>query len=586
MTGVARRSVVLGVFCLLLVGVIGLVCADRSARAEGGGVAPPDAKALREAVVTLTATEMAGRGSGTEGGQRAAERIAQWLGEAGLQPGGDDGTFLQWFPVSAARQLGVGNVIEAPALSLALVAGRDWIPHGGSANAAVRGDVVFAGYGVSDPAEGYDDYTDVDVRGKIVVVMAGAPMHLRSPPATRPEKVIAARARDAAALLVVDDTLPALDSTDTAIPFPSGNVTTAAADRLLAPAATTVAARRGAIAATAHPASVAPGVTVRVRVALESESRRTANVIGIIPGRDPVRSRETVVIGAHYDHLGVVRGQVYPGADDNASGTAVVVGLARAFARVAAVRPPARTLVFALFSGEEIGLLGSEHYVRHPARPIASTVGMVNFDEVGRMRDRRVEIGGLDSGDGLRPLVDDATAGLGLEVARRGTPWAPSDHASFYTAGVPVVFFHTGTHPDYHAPTDTADRLDVPGMATIARVGARLVERLADVATAPTYASVPRERPAARRSTESGAFLGVAATGSGELRISHVVNGSAAERAGMRPGDVIVRMAGAGIDSLDRLRTALRTYRAGDTVPLVYVRDGAIHDTSATLGER
>ena len=580
--GVPRRSAVLA-FCLLIV-----VFTNRSSSADGSAatLAVPEARELREAVSVLTAPEMAGRGSATPGGDRAAQRIAQWVGEAGLQPGGDGGSFLQWFPLTGGKELGAANTVEAPALGVALVAGRDFIPHGGSTNGDVTADVVFAGHGVSDPSEGYDDYAGVDVRGKVVLVLAGAPAHLRAPPASRLEKLIAGRDHGAAALLVADDALPSLDTTETPIPILSGTVTTAAADRLLASASTSVAARRGAIAVTARPASLATGIRARVRVALESAPRRTANVIGIVPGADPVRSRETVVIGAHYDHLGVVRGQVYPGADDNASGTAVVVGLARAFARLATVQPPARTLVFALFSGEEMGLLGSEHYVRQPVRPLAGTIAMLNFDQVGRLGDRRLDIGGVDSGDGLRRLVDDVTASAGVKTAPRGAPWAPSDHERFYAAGVPVVFFHTGTHPDYHAPTDTADRVDADGMATVARIGARLVERLANGPATPTYVSVPRQRPPARQSTDTGAFLGVAAHGAGELRIARVVNGSAAERAGMREGDVIVRMAGATIEGFEGLRSALRAYRAGDTVSLVYVRDGAIHDTSATLGER
>jgi membrane-associated protease RseP (regulator of RpoE activity) len=215
---------------------------------------------------------------------------------------------------------------------------------------------------------------------------------------------------------------------------------------------------------------------------------------------------------------------------------------------------------------------------------------MLNFDQVGRLRDRRLDIGGLDSGRGLRPLVDEAVGSAGLKAAVRGTPWAPSDHTSFYAARVPVLFVPTGLQPDYPAPTDPADRLDADGMATVAAVGARIVQRLAAGPSAPVYAAVPREReamPRERRSPEGGVFLGVAVDGhAGELRLARVVSGSAADRAGMRAGDVLVRLADASLESFDALRAVLRAHRAGDVVALVYVRDGERHDTSATLGER
>jgi membrane-associated protease RseP (regulator of RpoE activity) len=594
---VARWPTVLVLALLVQLGAGHATSADAP-----GALVLPGARDLLARVVDLTAPEMAGRGSATPGGDRAAQRIAQWLAEAGLTPGGDGGTFLQSFPLATGRRLGPGNMLDAPGLPATVAAPRDWMPHGGSASGVATGEVVFAGYGVSDPAEGYDDYAGIDARGAVVLVLTGPPPRLRAPPASRLEKLIAARAHGAAAVLVADDVLPPLDATDTPVALVSGHVTTAVADALLASASTSLAARRAAIAATGRPAPVATGVRARLRVALEREERRAANVVGIVPGADPAHAGEAVVIGAHYDHLGVIRGQIHPGADDNASGTSVVVGLARTFAHAA----PARTLVFALFSGEELGLLGSAHYVQQPTRPLAGTVAMLNFDQVGRMRERRLDIGGLDSASGLRPLVEEAAGSTGLKVAARGTPWAPSDHTSFYAARVPVLFFHTGLHPDYHAPTDTADRLDADGMAAVAAVGARIVERLAAGPAAPMYAEVPRKRPevprqrrevrrpeapsdgpAAGRSPEGGVFLGVAVDGhAGELRLARVVSGSAADRAGMRAGDVLVRMAGASIESFDALRAVLRSHRAGDVVPLVYVRDGERHDTSATLGER
>jgi membrane-associated protease RseP (regulator of RpoE activity) len=212
---------------------------------------------------------------------------------------------------------------------------------------------------------------------------------------------------------------------------------------------------------------------------------------------------------------------------------------------------------------------------------------MLNFDEVGRLRDQRLQIGGVDSGTGLRQMVEAVAANTGVKVATRGAPYAPSDHTHFYDGGVPVLFFHTGTHADYHAPTDTADRIDADGMALVAVMGSRVLQRLAEAGPPPVYARIPREQPAARQGV-GGAFFGVAVHALSEdgVRLDSVVPGSAAEHAGMRVGDVVIRLAGASIESFQDLRATLQGKRPGDTVRVVYVRNGELHETSATLGEQ
>src|SRR5439155_4853614 len=246
---------------------------------------------------------------------------------------------------------------------------------------------------------------------------------------------------------------------------------------------------------------------------------RAANVIGVLPGTDPALAAEAVVIGAHYDHLGRADGVVYPGADDNASGTAVVLGLARAFAAAGGTD---RTLIFALFGAEELGLIGSRHYVSRPALPLERTVAMVSFDMVGRLQGRVLSIGGGESGSRFRTLVSDAAQPEGVALEINGSPYGPSDHSRFYAAGVPVLFFYTGGHSDYHKPSDTADKIDAAGMARVAAVGARVVERLASDAR-PVYAQVAR--PARRQASGAagGALLGVVALprpGNDGLRLS------------------------------------------------------------------
>ena len=500
-------------------------------------VAPSTSTELRAIVETLTTPEMNGRRAGTPGGERATQQIAEWLASAGLRAGGDGGSFLQPFTVAPGRRVGADSRLEIDGRTL--TSGVDWTPHGGSRPGEVRGAVTFV-----------DDGWSSDVRDKIVI---------GPPRGSRLETLILARHRGAAAVLLVTDVLPTVDATAAPVNIVSGSITRAAAEAL-----------RGATAPSA-----------RLVVDLVAADIRAANVIGVLPGTDPSLSAETIVLGAHWDHLGSEGGVVYPGADDNASGTAVVVALARAFAAAGGAR---RTLVFALFGAEELGLIGSGHYVRHAALPLTQTIAMLNFDMVGRMRDNALTIGGVDSGDRLRAAVTDAARASGLRVDARSTPFSPSDHTRFYAMGTPVLFFHTGGHDDYHRPGDTADRLNVDGMARVAGLAIAVIGTLDDGAR-PVYAKLTppaRERGGNRG---NGAFLGVggdAKAGDG-VRLAHIVSGSAAERAGLRDGDVLVRVDDIAVDGFEALRRAIAARRPGDVVKLVYLRDGRDYETSATL---
>ena len=569
-----------------LVVLTGVLLVATTGGSVASHVALPDPSALAVHVIALTAPEMEGRASGTVGAERAARYLADQLAAAGLHPGGEGASFLQSFVIGSTARLGAGSSLERLGASPArFEAGRDWVPHGGSRRETVRGELVFAGYGVS--ASGHDDYAGLDVTGRVVLVLDGVPPSVSGPPPSRLDKLIAARRRGAVALLISGDGLPALESTAAPVNLVSGTLTAATTDALLAPSGLTRAALVQRVAESRAPAPLPAGVEVAVRVDLQTVEVRTANVVGIVPGHDPTRTAEAVVVGAHYDHLGRSGGAVYPGADDNASGTAVVLELARAFA--AAGGAP-RTLVFVLFSGEEIGLLGSRHYVRSPTVPIERTVAMINLDMVGRLGDRPLGVGGVATGGGLKAVVDDAGRQLGLALADREAPGSASDHAPFYSAGVPVLFFHTGAHPDYHRPTDTAEKIDADGLARVAGVTARVIEAVAG-RPRPTYVALPAPppRPPGAPAARGVAFLGVSPARAGlsdGVRLGAIVPDGAAARAGMREGDIIVRLGEVSVPSFEALRAALQAQRPGDHVQVVYLRDGEDRTARAVLGER
>ncbi len=583
--------------------------------AHAAAAVVPPAEWLLDQVRILTAPDLEGRASGTPGADGAARHIARVFQEAGLRPGGDAGGYRQAFQVSTGTRLGGTNaltVLESTPRTLAV--GSDFVPLTVSTDGDVTGEVVFVGYGITAPDLHYDDYAGIDVRDKIVIAMTQEPRAQDpSSPFRRPDafhysnrrhKIINAREHGARAILLVShpnsgsDALPTLRGVSQPWGILAAAITRPAADALLGRAGKPLGDRAAAIDQAFAPSSAAlPGVTLRLQVTLIREHATTANVIGILPGTDPKLRQEAIVLGAHYDHLGRGGegslapdqiGAVHHGADDNASGTAVIMGLARAFASAGGAP---RTLVFITFSGEEMGLLGSAHYLKHPAIALDKTVLMVNLDMVGRLRDGKVYVGGVDSGNGLRSVVTDAAQrqGQGLALELRGDPFAPSDHVTFYGAGTPVLFFFTGAHSDYHRPTDTWDKINGKGLHTIGDLVARIAAAVAASPAPPAYVKVPAPAGGARGGGY-GPVFGVVPdfgpAGRPGVKITGVRPGSPADKAGVRAGDIIVKFAGVEVTTLDDLTFALRTRRAGDQVDVVVVRDGQERQVQAVLEER
>ncbi len=318
-----------------------------------------------------------------------------------------------------------------------------------------------------------------------------------------------------------------------------------------------------------------------------------ANVIGILPGRGSLAG-QAVIVGAHYDHLGLggfgsldpdSTGVVHNGADDNASGTAALIETARALA--SRTHKDARSVVFVAFTAEELGLLGSMHYVKNPVFPSAVTAAMINFDMVGRLREGRLLAIGTGSAEELPDLVTAAAGTHGVEVRVVPDPWGRSDHSSFYGEAIPVVHFFTDTHEDYHRTTDDAPAINLNGLARVVNVAADLVWSIATRPERLTYAEVAPPQPTTGGGY--GAYLGTIPDMSespGGVRITGVRSGSPAETAGLHKGDIIVRIGSHDIENLYHMTDALRAHRPGDEVIVVVVRDGERLELAATLGKR
>jgi len=325
-----------------------------------------------------------------------------------------------------------------------------------------------------------------------------------------------------------------------------------------------------------------------------SPSLPTQNVVAVLPGSDRSLREQFVVVGAHFDHLGrSIDGALDPndktgvrrGADDNASGTAAVLELARLFAR----HPAKRSIIFASFSGEEQGDLGSEYFVNHMPVAIDSVDAMINFDMVGRMRNDRVIVYGVATAKEMVALLDSANRSDPLKVAGQGDGFGPSDHSSFYGKDIPVLHFFTDLHDDYHRVSDTPDKINAAGEARVVAFAERVVRRIADRPQRLTYVRVAA--PVATNAREgSDVYLGSIPDMAGDnapgLRLTGVRAGSPADSAGLKAGDVIVELGGKAVKDLYEYSDALYSHKPGDKVSIVVMRAGQRVTLTATLGRR
>ena len=308
------------------------------------------------------------------------------------------------------------------------------------------------------------------------------------------------------------------------------------------------------------------------------EASEVKNVIAVLEGEGP-HADETIVIGAHYDHLGwggpgsAAPGvkEIHNGADDNGSGTTVLLQVARQLAERGRKLP--RRIVFIAFTGEERGLVGSARYVRNPLYPIDSTVAMLNLDMVGRLKDEKLIVHGTGTATEFDALVDRFAEPSGFQITKKPGGFGPSDHSSFYAASVPVLFFFTGSHKDYHRPSDDYDKLNIDGMRRIADLVAQVATTLAEADQRPHYRQVKGATTLGGGGDRPyfGSIPDFAQQEPG-YALSGVTKGGPAQRGGAKAGDIIIRFGDSKIGNLEDFDSALRKFKAGDKVPVVVKR--------------
>jgi hypothetical protein len=555
-----------------------------------------------------------GRGIGTKGLARAGEYLEKRMKDLGLAPAGDAGSFRQTFPAVMALEVGATTELRIDTATLPKDA---YVPLGFSPKSSkADGELVFAGYGVVVP-KGRDDYAKTNVRGKIAVVRRFVPetTEFSSPDAKRRYgdlrfKAWLAKQRGAKALVVVDEPEPPkLGTTGDAWKKPDEARLPA-----LAPEGHGDAGIPAVVVKRSHGSalvqSLEAGRRVRASVAVElvQKSESAFNVVGRIPAAPEAGKKlpGTIVIGAHYDHLGfggrhsLAPGDTNPhvGADDNASGTAAILEIARALMAPEVRRTLRRDIVVVAFSGEESGLLGSAHFVHAGEKKTPGALApkdvfaMVNLDMVGRMRENKLAVLGAETAREWNELVTPACQAARIQCGIAGDGgYGPSDQMSFYVAGAPVLHLFTGSHIDYHKPSDTTAKINAWGAAQIADFVARLTSSLAVREKPLTY--VADARGAAPRgdlrsfNASLGTIPDYAGPGPGKagVLLSGVRPGGAAEKAGLKRGDILVKLGPHDIRSVEDLMYVLNESKPGETVKVVVQRGGKAIELEATFQE-
>ena len=568
-----------------------------------------------EHVRKLAADDMRGRGNGTPELDRAADYIARQLKSYGLRPAFGDSSYFQSFDITVRTDF-------APESSVVLRHGdqqqhlklfADFLPLGLGEGNQVSAELVFVGYGIATENPPYDDFKDVDVEDKIVILMTHAPREKEKVEAgedplalqsTLTSKALNARMHGAKGVIVIADPSHAEDEREALPPFTEGGtaedwglpvvaVHLPVIKTLLAAAGKDLAAIHTAIDRDLKPQSfVLPQMSASIDLTATKTRKPVLNVAATVPGQID----EWIVVGAHYDHLGLGEknslaprfiGQPHHGADDNASGVAGLLELAQAFAE----QSPRRSLLFAAFAGEEIGLLGSAYFVKNPPLPVEKIAAMINMDMVGRPRSNKIYVTGVGTSPVFKGLVEAACKTTEMEAITSASGYSASDQTSFVSHSVPVLFFFSGLHSDYHKPSDTWDKIDGPGAEKVVKMIYQVIEGISTLPERPAFLRVTESAPPAGRAGGGGygAYFGSIPDFGEEVRgvkFADVKDGSPAAKAGLKAGDVLIRFAGQEIKNLYDFSYVLRAHKPGQVVEVVVLRGEQQMTVNVTLEKR
>ncbi|MFO7922418.1 MAG: M20/M25/M40 family metallo-hydrolase [Bacteroidales bacterium] len=550
---------------------------------------------LRHHIEYLASDTLDGRYPGTAGDSMAAAYIRDRFMQSGLLPGAEDG--FQYFSIVTGISAGPNNSITVNDSSMKQ--GTDFTPFPFSANSELTAEAVFCGYGfsVNEHNMQWDDYKEVDVNGKWVMALRGDPEP--DDPASifanhgndRYKAYLAAEKGAAGMILVsgrkfdMNDELVDIGIHQGKVAIPVIQVTRQVADIILAQSGSSLEVLEEGLANDLRPESFYTNTTITASTDLIVNDAETMNVTGIIRGNDPVLKNEYILIGAHYDHLGT-GGEgsssrrpgtitVHPGADDNASGVAAMIEIAE---RLSAERQNhRRSYIFVAFGAEEKGLLGSKYFIENPVVETGAIKTMINLDMVGRLNeDRILQVGGTGTSMEGDAIIGSLNSDYRFTTALSPEGSGPSDHASFYAAGIPVFFFSTGAHMDYHTPDDTAEKINYEGLKKVADFVCDLATSLGSMDDHLSFQEAGPRSPAAPRHGNRRVTLGImpdfTSTDSDGLRAEMVTPGRPADLGGMKNGDIIVAINGDPVKDIYEYMFRLQQLNPGEIINVEVLR--------------
>ena len=572
---------------------------------------------LQSHVKYLSTGELGGRLTGTSGDSLAAVYIRNQMKAYGLKPLTDDG--IQRFDVKVSAEKGINNyltiqcyknnspknqdilknILRDTINTISFHAeDSDFTPAPFSGNGEIESEMIFAGYGfrINTDSVKRDDYSDIDVTGECVLVLRGDG-NFGTPYLSLGSdysKVLTARELGARGVLLVsgeeydrEDNLEPLTPSESSAGIPVIRIKRKVADFILQNSKNTLSSLEKKLNESGKPFSFKTGCFVKAATEIRHLKARTGNVVMFLPGEDSLLKKEYIIIGAHYDHLGMGGKNsssrtpdtlaVHHGADDNASGTAMLIELAGKFSGTKGSHK--RSILFTAFTGEEKGLLGSKYFADNPPVDLSKVNVMINLDMVGRLKDTKaIQVGGTGTAAGLQErsaaLID--TNLLKPVFTPEGT--GPSDHSAFYGKDIPVLFITTGAHIDYHTPSDTWDKLNYPGMVTLSDYVYSLATSLACDTPKLAFRESGSPSDSYRRPGRRGVSLGIMpdVTGSVKngLRADLVTPGKPADLGGMKKGDVITAINGKPVGNIEDYMFRLSQLKKGDAITVEVLREG------------
>ncbi|MCL5991761.1 MAG: M28 family peptidase [Bacteroidetes bacterium] len=576
---------------------------------------------LRNHISILASDSLEGRLAGKSGNEKAMNYILNQFREYGVNPIGNN--YLQRFPIVAGLKLENDNnmevsiLVEKPGIPIELLKPtkrkwelyKDWKPMRFSQNGTVSGEIAFVGYGITAKELNYDDYSGVDVKDKIVIILSdsaeGQPLIKEFKPYSELSyKVNNAREHGAKGIIFIKTLSDSANTFYKFFPdrmFKNSGIVSIQGNRTqigkIFPHSKPMLDLEKKINKEKIPQSfVLPKVSVSITVNISEDTIQINNILGVVKGNDPNLADEYLIVGAHYDHIGwgevnsFYKGktaQIHNGADDNASGVSALLELASIFKN----KPLRRNLLLISFNAEETGLQGSAYYVKNPVVPLDKTDFMLNMDMIGRMKDNRLNLMGTGSSERFSNIADSLALVDSVKIIKVNEAYGPSDHASFYSKNIPVMMMFTDLHLDYHRPTDDIEKINFDGLARLTLFAEHLLRAVDSYDTKPVYqeiktadtSSVQKERGYGK------VWFGVVPDFEENpkgLKITGTAGGSPAQKAGLLNGDIITKFGEKTVKNLYDLTYCLKEYNVGDVVDIFIIRGDKEMKLKCTLESR